>query len=98
MHMFLPRKILKLLLPAAAVFYLGYHALSGEQGLYALVVELHHRDILRADLVTVTVERETLERKVTMLRSRSLDPDLLDEQARRLLGVAQPEELVVIAR
>jgi len=96
--MFRSRKIVKALLIAAAVFYIGFHALHGEQGLYALVVELHKRERLQEELTTAKAERETLEKKVAMMRSDSLDPDLLDEQARRLLGVARPDEMVVITK
>ena len=39
-----------------------------------------------------------LERRVKLLRSSSLDLDMLDEQARRVLGVIGPEDVVIVDR
>lgn len=41
-------------------------------------------------------ERAFLENKVAMLRPGSIDPDLLEERARVMLGYHHPDELVVI--
>ena len=45
------------------------------------------RDDLRA-------EREDLERHVALLRPQSIDPDTVEELARRDLGYAYPNDLV----
>lgn len=41
-------------------------------------------------------QRQTLENKVAMLRPGSIDPDLLEERARIMLGYQHPDELVVM--
>ena len=76
-------------------FYLGYHALHGERGLYALVREQHERAALKIELAQVKTEREKMELRVSHLRDNSLDRDLLDEQMRRMLGVMRPNEVMM---
>lgn len=41
-------------------------------------------------------QRQALENKVTMLRPGSIDPDLLEERARVVLGYQHPDEIMVI--
>ncbi len=90
------RRICRSLLIAVALFYLMFHALHGEQGLYALLIESRKKEQLQAELDKLKAEHAQLEHKVTHLRSANLDPDLLDEQARRLLGYSSPDEIVVV--
>ena len=40
-------------------------------------------------------ERETLSKKVALLRSEAIDPDLLGIQARKMLNTSHPDELIV---
>ncbi len=81
---------------AAALFYIAFHALHGEQGIYALVVENYRIQKLESELAEVRKERMALEHKVSLLRDEHICPDLLDEQVRRYLGYADPEEMIVI--
>ncbi len=48
------------------------------------------------ELEMLRADRIELEHKVKSLRSTSLDRDLLDEQARNILGVANPKEQVYL--
>lgn len=77
-----------------AVFYIGFHAVSGERGVFALFKETRRLEALKAELVEVTSQREILEKKVRLLSSDSLDLDLLDERARIVLGLAGKNEIV----
>ena len=77
---------------------LGYFAWHGYYGPRSF----DHRDALEAKatglnakLVTVRAEREALERKVSLMRPRSIDPDMLDELARSTLDYGKPAELIV---
>jgi len=49
-----------------------------------------------AEADEVKMERMSLEHKVNMMYSKSLDIDLLDEQARRLLGRANKNEIIYL--
>jgi cell division protein FtsB len=76
------------------MFYLGFHAISGERGLIALFTESHRLEGLKVELAAMTKQRELLESKVQRLSDKSLDLDLLDEQVRRVLGMAHKNEVV----
>ncbi len=90
------RKILPTVLAASLIGYFGYHALHGERGFVAW------RE-LRRDLVAVqrveaklAAERTQLDRRTALLRTDNLDPDLLEERARLLLGYGYSDDLVVL--
>jgi cell division protein FtsB len=78
------------------VGYFAYHSFEGERGIYAYVRLVEQVEIARAHLDDVRAERQTLERRVMLLRSDSLDPDMLDEQSRALLNYARPDELIIL--
>jgi cell division protein FtsB len=88
--------VMKVSFFAMAGMFLIYHALHGNHGLYALAREQYRIEHLKQDLEKVTHEREVLERRVRLMRDESLDPDLLEEQARRYLGVTGKDEVVVV--
>lgn len=78
------------------VFYFAYHALNGERGLYAYFKQSRNLEISQSELARLTSERVELEQRVQSLNSGSLDLDLLDEEARRILGNANKNEVVVL--
>lgn len=89
-------RLVRSLIFVCAIFYLSYHALHGERGLYALVKENRERASLTEQLKATKAEREQMELRVSHMRDGSLDLDLLDEQMRRMLGVMKPGEIVVM--
>lgn len=79
----------------ALVCYLAFAALQGEHGLFSLLkVEAEERR-LSEELSALRAEREVIENKTRRLSSGSLDPDLLDEQARKVLGLGRADEIIV---
>jgi len=78
-----------------ALFYLGFHTVSGDRGVFALFKESRRLEALKSELAEVVSKREALEKKVRLLSSNSLDLDLLDEQARLVLGLARKNEVVI---
>ena len=80
---------------AALIGYFGANAYSGNYGLNAREVLEQQAAALTADLNEAKAERERWERRVGLLKSDGLDPDMLDEQARALLGYADPHDLVM---
>ncbi len=91
-----PARLVKPLLLVFAVFYLLFHALHGERGLYALVKEQRQLAAVTTELAQTKTNRERLELRVSHLRDNNLDLDLLDEQMRRMLGVMRPGEVVML--
>jgi cell division protein FtsB len=77
------------------LFYLAFHTVSGERGVFALMRESSKLDTLKTELAEIKTKRESLEKKVQKLSSGSIDLDLLDEQARHVLGRAGKDEVVI---
>ena len=79
----------------ALICYLGFAALQGEHGLFSLLKVEAEEGRLREQLSTLQAERAVIANKTERLSSGHLDPDLLDEQARKVLGLARPDEIIV---
>lgn len=77
------------------VFYLCFHAISGERGVVAWFKANRELEVIGQQLQEAKTNREIYEKKVALLQSGKVDPDMLDEQSRRILGVARPDEMVV---
>lgn len=82
-------------LGALLVLYFASHAFEGDRGAMAWM-QLRQRV---ADAAAVLTDAETrrreLARRVSQLRTDSLDPDLLDERARIIAGLVHPADLVI---
>jgi cell division protein FtsB len=76
--------------------YFGYHAVVGSRGLLAW--RQLNQDIAASqqELAAVRGDRLALEEKVRRLRPGSLDPDLVDELARRDLSLAGPLDVIIL--
>ncbi len=80
---------------ACAVAYFGYHAIQGDHGLITYWRYGQYIGSLQKEYDQIAAERERLEHRVKLLRSQSLDPDLLEERARDVLGFAHPNDRVI---
>ena len=69
--------------------YTGNHGLKARHGLDQQIAQLS------VELATLKAERVTWERRISLLRSESLDPDMLDERARALLDYVDPRDLTL---
>jgi cell division protein FtsB len=85
-------------LAALLIGYFGVNAYTGDHGLLAR--QDIDRDIgsLTTELTQATAERELWERRVKLLKSDSVDPDMLDERARALLNYGDPRELILLPK
>lgn len=77
-------------------FYFSYHIVSGERSYLRLMSLERNIERLTHQYEDLNHERQSLENKVAMLRPGSIDPDLLEERARAVLGYQHPDEFVVI--
>src|SRR3546814_1977317 len=80
------RQALPQVLAACMVAYFAYHALHGDRGFYAWIMLKQEKAQVLATAETVEAERARLERRVELLRSAYLDPDLLEERAQATLN------------
>ncbi|HMF11441.1 MAG TPA: septum formation initiator family protein [Gemmataceae bacterium] len=79
--------------------YFGINAYTGNRGLRAKQDLDRQIAELTGELSKLKAERTVWERRVSLLRSDILDPDMLDERARALLDYADPNDLTLrIAR
>lgn len=81
---------------AVLTCYFAFHALFDDKGLFALVSLKQELAATQQAHTDIVEERKSLERRVASMRSTSLDPDLLEEQSRQLLGYARQDEIVVL--
>ncbi len=79
---------------AAMIGYFGINAYTGRYGLNAQL-ELDQEIIsLTSELARLKQERAEGEKRVSLLRSDRVDPDMLDERARYQLDYVNPHDLV----
>ena len=76
--------------------YFGYHALSGSRGLLAWQELSRELEATRDELTALRAERLELEHKVSRLHPAGLDPDLIDELARRNLSLVEPLDVIIL--
>jgi cell division protein FtsB len=93
------RKATALIAPTiflALTGYFGWNATRGEHGLKkfgGLEARLAKSQI---ELASAEAERDRWEARVGGLRDNHVDPDTLDERARAMLNLADPNDLVVM--
>ncbi|CAL8981071.1 septum formation initiator family protein [Rhodoplanes serenus] len=85
-------------LASLMIGYFGINAYTGSRGINA------RKDLdaqiaeLTAELEVARAEREVWQRRVALLKSDKLDPDILDERARSLLNYVDRRDLVLILK
>ena len=79
----------------AVIGYFGVNAYSGNRGLRAKQDLDEQIAQLNGELAGFKAQRAAWERRVLLLRSGSIDPDMLDERARALLNYADPRDLTL---
>ena len=83
---------------ALIIGYFGLSAYTGAHGLKAKQDLAQQQTSLMADIERTRGERIELERKVSLLRTDNLDPDMLDERARAMLNYLHPRDLTLLLK
>lgn len=78
--------------------YFSFHLMHGDMGYFALRGVTQKLAETEARQVTIVAERTALENRVKLLRSSSLDLDMLDERARVVLGFIGPDEVAILKK
>ena len=82
-----------------AALFIGYfaaNAFTGNHGLRAQQDLEQQLTAMKGDLMQLKAERAVWERRVSLLRADRIDPDMLDDRARALLGYADPRDLTLM--
>jgi cell division protein FtsB len=77
------------------VAYFAWNATHGDRGLMAYAQRQVLLKQAQDDLSQAQADRDSWERRVAGLRSNHIDPDALDERARSMLNLADPNDIVV---
>ncbi len=83
-------------LAALLIGYFGVNAYSGDRGIKAKEDIDRQITALSTQFDQLKLDRAQWERRVALLRSSKLDPDMLDEQARALLDDVSPSDLTLM--
>ena len=76
--------------------YLIFHALNGKHGVYAYFIEQARKEKAEITLAALQSERQSLEHRVNSISTSTVDLDLLEGQTRRVLGYAEPDEVIYL--
>ena len=83
---------------ALLIGYFGVNAYTGDHGLKAKQALDQQYTRLSEELDGLRQERAEWQRHVALLKSESIDPDMLDERARALLGYLDARELTLVLK
>ena len=83
---------------ALLIGYFGVNAYTGNHGLKAQKDIDQQIDDLSAELNQLKAEHSRWEHRVSLLKSQSLDPDMLEERARVLLNYVHPREITTLIK
>lgn len=93
-----PRTVFGALVPLVMVLcgaYFAFAAVQGDQGLFRQIQIEAERDALAEELALLQADVRRMEILTHRLSDEFLDLDLLDEQARRVLGQVRSNEIIV---
>lgn len=80
----------------ALLGFFAWHATKGPRGFAYTEKLASETEQLQSQLDSVQAQRTKLNLRVAALRPESIDPDLLDEEARQVLFLAKANEIVVL--
>ncbi|MDR2794567.1 MAG: septum formation initiator family protein [Holosporaceae bacterium] len=78
------------------VGYFLFHMFSGARGAVSWMKLSHEVATLERELASIREENAFLENKIKLIKNDNLDLDLLEEQARNILGMAQENDVIVL--
>ena len=79
----------------AITYYFGWNAVHGKSGLEAQHVQQQQLDQAIVRNQAVAAQRAAWQTKIADLNGQSIQPDMLDEQARQVLNLANPQDMVI---
>ena len=78
------------------IVYFSYHGIWGNRGFFRLIEIRHQIEEAEQLALSIAVTKEKLQYKTTALKNpKTIDPDILEEEALRVLGQTNPNNLVI---
>lgn len=84
------------LFAAAFIGYFAVNAFTGSRGLRAQQEIEQQLALMQTELAEIRAEKAVWERRVALLRADKIDPDMLDERARALIGFTDPRDVTLL--
>ena len=81
---------------AGMIAYFAFHAQHGNYGIEAGKALKEEIATLTSERNELVIERTRIEHRNQLLRANQIDPDLLEELARRDLSFAMPNDLIMV--
>src|SRR5215469_5720025 len=85
-------------LAALFIGYFGANAYTGKNGINARQGLDQQITELASELERAKTERARWERRVALLKSDQIDPDMLDERARQFLNYVDPHDVTIMVK
>jgi cell division protein FtsB len=85
-------------LAALFIGYFGVNAYTGNHGIVAKQNLDQQIADLDRELARTATERKRWQRRVALLKTDQIDPDMLDERARTLLDFVDPRDVTVMIK
>ncbi|MBU6397036.1 MAG: septum formation initiator family protein [Rhodospirillales bacterium] len=79
----------------ALTYYFGWNAVHGESGLEAQAAQRQQLQAAQSQQAAVHKTLLMWQTKVAALSGQSIQPDMLNEEAREVLNLANPNDLVI---
>jgi cell division protein FtsB len=79
----------------ASVAFFSWHAINGERGLKARAEYERRIAGLNGELDTLRAEKAGWQKRAVLMRTDAVDRDLLEEEARHLLGRVNKRDLII---
>ena len=89
------RHVAGAILGALLFAYFIFHAIQGDRGFLAWVQLKQQIRHASAELAASDAVREAWEKRIALLRSDHLDPDMLEERVRAVTGLGRPGEVII---
>ena len=83
---------------ACIVGYFLYHTVQGDHGWMAMLRLQNQVAVAKDNLTKLQKEHQELDHRVQLMRPDHLDPDLLDEQSRKMLDYSKPNEVIILTQ
>ncbi|WP_287762022.1 septum formation initiator family protein [Acidiphilium sp.] len=92
------RRLRALVLPVLFLVVTAYFVFNAINGSRGIIAQRHDQAVLvkdRQSLTDVTARRDRWQARVDALHHHAIAPDMLNEQARAVLNLADPDDLAV---
>ena len=76
--------------------YFAYHVVQGDRGLIAWLKLSQQVETAQLQYDETVAKRTEFAHRVRLLQPQNLDPDLLEERARGVLGLAHPDDIIIM--